>query len=479
MTPELFKYIVMFFYLGATLWLSWLGMRKTQTIAGFAIGNRDMSPVLVGITLATSVASTATFVINPGFVFVHGVSAYLHFGIAASSGILAALILLTKGFNRIGAANGAITIPDWIQRHYGSRALTLLFALLNLLSITFVVLILVGCSLLIAGLFPISQQLALVLVLLFVFSYVLMGGTYAHAYTNTLQGVLMVVISIVLVVQGWHHFAGNPLATLAQFGDNYTAIYNPDSSLYYSFFSVFVSGFVITFALMMQPHILTKALYLKSERDTRRFIWTAAIVGIIFSQMLLLGFYAKIAGIQPPSQDQVLITYLIAEYSSSALSQYFIAFVLIALLAAGMSTLDGILVSLSAMVANDIYLPLRKGGSTRSALTLSRYILVVIGIIAGALAWNPPALVGLFAQQGVYGLGAASFVPILFGVLLREPLSARVALSCAVVGIGGHLLSPLVFNIANPAVSATIGIAASLSSALLALARRTVKLGRD
>ena len=317
--------------------------------------------------------------------------------------------------------------------------------------------------------FPISQQLALVLVLLFVFSYVLMGGTYAHAYTNSLQGVLMVVISVVLVAQGWHHFGGNPLAALAQFGDDYLAIYNPSSSLYFSFFSVFLSGFVITFALMMQPHILTKALYLKSEQDTRRFIWTAAIVGFIFSQMLLLGFYAKLAGIEPPSQDQVLITYLLAEYSSTLVGQYFMAFVLVALLAAGMSTLDGILVSLSAMIVNDLYLPLRKNSSHASALALSRYVLVAVGVVAGALAWDPPALVGLFAQKGVYGLGAASLVPILFGVLLKRPLNATVTLCCALLGIGGHLLSPLIWPIANPAVSATIGIALSTALGLTAL----------
>ena len=72
MTPEVFKYALVLAYVGLVYWLSWIGMRRTRDMQGFAIGNKDMSPYLIGITLAASISSTATFVINPGFVYVHG-----------------------------------------------------------------------------------------------------------------------------------------------------------------------------------------------------------------------------------------------------------------------------------------------------------------------------------------------------------------------------------------------------------------------
>ena len=298
MTPEIFKYALMGLYVVAVYWLSWIGMRRTRDLQGFTIGNKDMNPYLVGITLAASISSTATFVINPGFVYTHGVSAWLHYGIAAVLGILAAFLVLTRGFLRLGEVGGALTIPGWIHARYQSGGLRLFFALINLLSVTFVVLILVGCSLLVTGLFPVDQKTALVLVLLFVFSYVLMGGTYAHAYTNTLQGVMMLGIALFLFVDGWHYFGGDPVAALEGVGQHYAAVYNPDSDLYFSFFSVFVSGFIITFALMLQPHILTKVLYLRSERDIGRFIATTAVVGGAFTLMLVLGFSARLSGIE-------------------------------------------------------------------------------------------------------------------------------------------------------------------------------------
>lgn len=467
MTPELFKYAVTLGYVCLVYYLSWVGMRRTKDVQGFAIGNKDMNPYLIGITLAASISSTATFVINPGFVYTHGLSAYLHYGVAGSLGILTAFVVLTRGFLRLGESNNALTIPQWIYHRYNNRGFSLFFAFINLLSITFVVLILVGCSLLMTGLFPIDQKTGLILVLLFVFSYVLMGGTYAHAYTNTLQGIMMLFITVVLFVQGWKYFDGGWLSSLQGVGRQYASAYNSASDLYYDFFSVFVSGFIVTFALMLQPHILTKVLYLRSEKDVGKFIATTAIVGSVFTLMLMIGFYARLAGLEVPAQDMVVREYLLFEFSSSVWGEYALVFIFITLLAAGMSTLDGILVSLSAMVVNDIVNPLL--GSDRNALVLSRWVLVAVGFIGVVLAWNPPPLIGLFAQKGVYGLAAASLVPILFGVLVRRHIPLWVVVISAAIGLCMHLGLNLFGGVKNPAISAAYAIFAALAFGLLGL----------
>ena len=400
MTPELFKYLIVGGYAVLVYWLSWVGMRRTSSVAGFSIGNKDMSPYLVGITLA-------------------------------------AFLVLTRGFLRVGESSRALTIPQWIFYRYNHRGFSLFFAFINLLSITFVVLILVGCSLLVTGLFPVEQKTALVLVLLFVFSYVLMGGTYAHAYTNTLQGVMMLLVTLLLFVQGFKYFGGDVVGSLRALGEDYAAPFNSSSSLYFDFFSVFISGFVVTFALMLQPHILTKVLYLRSERDIGRFIATTVVVGSLFTLMLMIGFYARLAGVEVPAQDAVVREYLLHEFGSSIWGEYLLVFIFVTLLAAGMSTLDGILVSLSAMVVTDIVRPLF--GERYDALRLSRWVLVAVGVIGVALAWNPPPLIGLFAQKGVYGLAAASLVPVLFGVLVRRHIPLWVVAVSAAIGLGAHL----------------------------------------
>jgi SSS family solute:Na+ symporter/sodium/pantothenate symporter len=464
MSPEFFKYACVAFYVVLTLWLSWIGMKKTQDIKGFSIGNKDMSPWLVGITMAASVSSTSTFVINPGFVYVHGVSAFIHYAIAGTAGITTAFIVLTRKFRKLGDEVGAITIPDWIYQRYQSRSLSTFFAIMNLLSITFVVLILVGCSLLMSQLFPISQAMSLTVILLFVFSYVLMGGSYAHAYTNTFQGVMMALVAIFIFVQGFYHFGGDISASLGALGENYTALYNPESNLYFDFFSVFLSGFIITFALMMQPHILTKMLYLKNDADVNKFLVTTVIAGACFMLMLAVGFYARLKGLEIDSQDSVVVSYIAAEFAGHDWGPYALVFISITLLAAGMSTLDGILVSLSAMVVKDLYLPFsgKKEFEHGAGLKLSRWVLVGVGGIAYLVALNPPQLVGLFAQKGVYGLAAASVVPILLGTYVKGQPPVKLAWASAIVGLGVHLIGLFWFDIKNPAVSATYAILLSV-----------------
>lgn len=470
-----YKYLFLAAYVGLTYYLSFIGMRKTKGLRGFAIGNRDMGPVLVGITTAASIASTATFVINPGFVYRDGLSAYLHYGVAAFLGSAFAMVLLCKGFLRVGNQVGAITLPHWIRERFGDRTLGWFFAVINLLSITFVVLILVGCAVLCSNLFGIPQKVALTLVLLFVFSYVLMGGAYAHAYTNSFQAVLMVGIALVLFAGGLHHFGDGFLPALERVSPNYAMAFNPESRLYYDAFSVLVSGFIITFALMMQPHIFTKVLYLKDESQINRFLVATLVVGFIFSLMLFIGFYARLDGLEVAGQDNVVAVYIAQAFVGKWYGDALTALIAIALLAAGMSTLDGILVALAAMTVNDLYLPLRKTTPTaQQGARLSRIVLACIGVVAFMLAWEPPRLVGLFAQKGVYGLAAASVVPMVVGILWRGPLPRGLIWTAAGLGLVGHFYQDLVLEVANPGVSAAraILVSAIVTASLLFLIHR-------
>jgi len=458
---EAVKYILVGGYILLTYTLSIRGMRKAKSLEGFSISNKDLSPILVGITMAASVASSATFVINPGFVYVHGMAAFVHYGIAGSCGIAAAFLMLCSGFRKFGDRAGSLTIPDWIYDRYGNRALATFFAVVNLVSITFVVMILVACGILTSQLFGIDEKLALTLVLLFVFSYVLMGGAYAHAYTNAFQGVMMVLISLIIFSHGMMTVDGGFFEGIRAFGDDYAALINPSSDLYFDLFSTFVAGFVVTFALMIQPHILTKTLYLKEDKDVNRFLITALVTGVIFTLMLFIGFFARLKGLQIDRQDLVVATYITEVFSDSTAGMFLLGFITVTLLAAGMSTLDGILVALSAMVVNDLYLPFSKNPDRAHdrGLSLSRYVLIGVGLVAFAIAWNPPDKVGLFAQAGVYGLAAASFAPVTFGVLLKREIPSWIMMVAALIGFFGHA-APYLYSrgTLNPAVTASWAI---------------------
>lgn len=484
-------------YLALTSYLAWLGHKKTKDIQSFSVGSGDMNPVVVGITLAASIASTATFVINPGFVYVHGVSALMHLGVAAGLGVITGLLVMSTGFRRMGQKAKALTLPGWLGERYQSRKVAVGFALINLLSLSFVVLIVGGVSIVMQKTLGLTNVESLILIIGFVFSYIFIGGTWAHAYTNTLQGIIMAIIAVVIVGSGLGGLFEQGLAPIAATDPNLAAMVNPESPLFGSFFSVFVAGFIIGFALVCQPHIISKALYVKDDAAVRKYLGVTIVVSICFSALLLVGLYARLmeipreAFVDPATgafrQDLVMAVYLAKSFDPAML-----AVITVALLAAGMSTLDGILVALSSIAAGDLFLNLtrdsvlkHKTDEERSHIAhrASQIILVVMGLCAFLISLSPPKLLGIFGQLGVYGIVAASTVPILFGILFPR-VGARPMMAAAATGLLVHfglyflqgsaadssLLSALAtvcgtdvqhLGLANPGVTATFGLVGS------------------
>jgi len=227
---------------------------------------------------------------------------------------------------------------------------------------------------------------------------------------------------------------------------------------------------------MCQPHIMTKALFVKSNRDVKRFLAVAIGIGIIFSGMLLVGIYARLSDI-PAEQltrwDAVMPVYIINTFSPTMQ-----AIITVAIMAAAMSTLDGILVALSSICGNDLFLNLAEKRwladanpeeKSRAAHLVSRLLLIAMGIAAFAIALHPPKSLAIFGQIGIYGLVAASTVPILFGILVPS-LHRNTAAASALAGLGGYFGLHFWGFSYNPAVNATCAVFASLFVALAAIA---------
>lgn len=429
-------------YLVVTAGLAIIGWLKTDSLESFAVGKRDMGPWLVGITMGASLSSTATFVINPGFVYTHGLSAFMHLGVAVGLGLAVALYVLSPRFRRIGVDGKALTLPHWIGARYGSTALRVLFGLISLMSIAFLVLIAGSVQILLQTTLELSPQAALLLTIGFVFSYILIGGTYAHTYTNTLQGVMMLFVTVIILAKAFGALMTDGIfTTIESHGAELLAAVNPASSLYGDVFSVYVAGFVIGFAIVCQPHLLMKALYLERDEDVNRYVTITVCITALFFLLLLAGLAAH--GVLTPGdvkQDEVMVTWLKDQFGP-------IPFVLIsvALVAAGMSTLDGILVAMSTVMSNDVFLPIAERSflarhspeqRARFAYRFGQVSLVAMGVVTWLiLSGDRPKLLGIFGQTGVYGIVAAGVGPILIGVLLPGRKDLRpLALTISIVG---------------------------------------------
>ena len=480
-------------YMLGTAWLSWLGYKKTRGFGSFAIGNGDLSPLVVGVTLAASVASAATFIINPGFVYVDGLAAWFHMVVASYLGFMVTIVLLSYRFRRIGAESGALTIPDWIGRRYGSPGYALFFAVANLLAFAFVVLLVGGISIVMQQLLGIGNTEALLITLVFVTGYVFVGGTYAHVFTNMLQGSLMIVVAVVVLGSGLPLlFQSEPSfadAITAQ-GEHLLSPVNPDGALFNNVFSIYVAGFLVGAAVVCQPHILTKALYVKSDRAVARYLIVLAVALAVFLLLGTVGFFARIS---VPSEQLIDTTtgafrqdLVMTMYLKNAFPDWMFTCISVVLLAAAMSTLDGLLVGLSTITANDLLLNLAKRyGRGRSheeqmawAYKASHVVLVVIAVAAFAVLRNPPQLLGIFGQVGVYGLVLGTMPPLLAGVWFkRVPLGLVWCASIGAMGVhfllfvkGGDWFPEAGLTFANPGVTLALAVLVVVVPAVVVVA---------
>lgn len=469
-----FAWILVGSYVALTAYLAYRGFKQTRSLDSYALGNRNMSPVFVGLSLAAQLTSVATFVVNPGLIYAYGLAGLLGMGVAASLGIAIGVVVISKGFRKVGQQLSALTVPGWIGSRYNSRALQIGFALLSLALITFVVLILVAMAYILMNLLGIPAWVALAGVVVFVFPYVLLGGVNASVYTNSVQAIIMVVVALILVVSGMPLLAegvGPFLDKLARIDANLVTMVNVKSLYFRNVFEVFIANFIVGLAIVCQPHVMTKTLYLKSERDVNKYLATAIGVGLIFAAVMLVGLFARVT--LPPMAriDLVVPTYIKTQFSP------ILGVVIgIGMLCAGISTLEGLLLALSAILAADLFMPLMKNRTAevdpqakgRRALGLARLSLLGMGAVAFVLSMhqmkNPTGgSVAIFAQYGIYCLFSASFAPMLFG-LRGGRIPAALVSAAALVAVFvyvGMSLGKLTSMHNNPAVLSAFSILAS------------------
>jgi SSS family solute:Na+ symporter/sodium/pantothenate symporter len=410
-------------YAIATALLAWRSSLGTTDGSSFAIGDGKMNPWMAGVTLGACLASSATFVIVPGFVYAEGLPALIGFTVPFISGIALGLFTMAYRFQVVGAEVGALTVPHWLGARYDSEGLRRGFAALNILNVAYLVLITKGCALVmdkalgmdalvasVTGVEGYGYAASVVGIVLFVFAYTGLGGATAHAWTNSLQGVVMLGVAVLIFLSGAHLWGriGPDLAA--------TGFTKADSVFFSTHAEVWLVQAAMGFALTTQPHVLSKALYVEDRAALTKTLATGVATFSVFCLVLFAGAYGRL--VLPPglAQDAMMAEYLGVAFGSPVVS----AIVSVAILAAAMSTLDGLLVAIAASVGNDIF-------PGWGSVWINRTVLIVLALLTVGISLSPPDLVLVLGQLGVYGLVAASAGPLLAGLFLRGPLPAWAA----------------------------------------------------
>ncbi len=471
-------------YMAVILFLVVRGALKIKNMNDYAVGNIAFSPIAVGLALAASMTSAATFIINPGFIALYGISGVISYAIVLPIAAMVSLVLLTKGFRKHGSTVKALTMAQWMGTRYNSKAYSLFFAFLSLLLITFIVLICVGLTKVLSKTLNVSELAILIGIVVFIFGYMMFGGANSMVYTNTVQAVIMLAVAFILLGSGYQNFSNGVhgfLNKLSSIDPHLIQSTNGSSFLFRDYFEIIFAQIVIGAAIVCQPHIITKSLLLKTDKDVNKYLVSGIITEMIFFLVVITGLYARIAfpnltvnGV-PLKLDGIVSAYVVKEFPV-----YVGLFVVLGLISAGISTLEGLIQAISTTVTTDIIEPifgkrLPKELSEREhiKIIINRAVIIILAVVSVLISYNqlvnPKLSVGIFAQNGVYAYFSAAFVPILFGMFLKNVPKASV-IAASIIAVIVHFIFyygkvAVPFTKAtgeNPGVAAAVAISVSL-----------------
>ena len=465
-------------YIVAMIYLGYRGSKKAKSVAGYATSNGDVGPVFTAITFAACFASAGTFLGVAGQGFAYGIT-NVWFWASQWAPCAIILAIVVRRYRKMSMGFKSVTVADWIAERYQSQGLRVFLALVSMLQILYVASQLVGVGIIMEQMIPaISYEMGVIISAVVIIIYICMGGSYAHIYTNVAQGAMMVLVGIIIALTGFFLF-GNIFtevpARLAEIDPNLAAPLNPTNTGYPHWIHV-VGLFAAHFWWALNPQLINKATYLKTDRDIKKFIILTALFMFLMSGVVLAGSYTRILlpeglGETIPNMDNA-VPWFVEQVYPLFMSAVF----LVVIVAAMMSTVDGILLYMSSVLGSTMYkdILIRKKIASgeisrekadKNAMRIMQWSVVIIGIIAAPMAFSRPENVTNMLWTAAGTIMSAVAGPVCIGLY-----SKRTSKAAAVLGsVGGcAIYSVLFFGGIIPSVYLCCGIG-GLASVLLTL----------
>lgn len=438
-------YTVLVLYLGIMAFIGWYAGRKTNSIGDFFVLSGKAGVLVSGIAYFSTQFSMGTFLGTPGTIYGVG---YAGMAISVPGAVFCMILpalLIGRKLITLGHKYGFLTMADYLTDRYHSKKMS---GVLGVMMLFFLVPMMgaqiIGAGVIVHVFTGLPEWVGVVGMGIIVILYCMSGGMKGAMMTDVIQGSLMiataVVTFIVSVVMGGGF--SNINHTLQSMNEAYLTFPGANGYMPWTYY---VSNIVLwSFFTMGQPHLFTKFFAMKDHKTMFKAILLGT-AGMFFSATLIEWAGVNgIASIQNIEKADQIIPMILQRGMNPFLASIFIA----GIVAAGMSTIDGILVTTTGAVTRDIYQKIiNKDATDETVMKLSKVVTVIIGIIVICFGVFQPGSIfeiNLFAFSGM----AIFVVPILFGIYWKKA-TAKGAVAAVIVGI----ISLLLFTL-NPSVKA-------------------------
>jgi sodium/pantothenate symporter len=437
--------------------IGYYSARKTDSLKEFFVMGGKAGAIVSGVAYFSTQYSMSTFMGVPAACYLQGYP-----GLTVSvpglvfSMIIPALVVGRK-LIRLGHKYDLLTIADYLSDRYESDALRSLQAIL----MVFFVVPMMGAQIIGAGIifntftgWP--EWTGVVATGVIVIAYCMSGGIRGAMLTDVVQGSLMLITAVVTFFAALELGGGLEAINAKLLAMNPAYMAHPGATKGYPWPRLVSMVIMWSFFSIGSPQLVTKFFAMKDYR----VMFKAVILGTLgmWVSATLIEWVGVLGIVSVPGLAGKQIDFVVPLILQKSVSPVFASLMIAGIMAAGMSTIDSLLIVSTGGISRDIYQKLlNRSASDSQILKLSRYVTVVLGSIAilfgiwrpgaifdiiifsfgGLTIWATPILLGLYWKRTS---GAGAIAGILVGVLVYIPMSASAAI---LEKIGLHVLIPL------------------------------------
>ena len=443
MDSQTYQAIAMVAYFVMMLGIGFWAYLRTKNFDDYMLAGRDIGPFTTALSAGAADMSGWLLMGLPGALYLGGmVELWMAIGLTVGAWLNWKFVApRLRTYSEV--AGNAITIPSFLSnRLHDSRHLMRIAAgIVTLVFFTFYV-----SSGMVAGgrffvkSFDMDYHIGMLIVAGSVLLYTLVGGFLAVAWTDTVQGLMMVAALVCVPLFGLIQLGGfGPLLdTIREIDPDTFALWGASTTV-----MGVVSSLAWGLGYFGQPHIIVRFMALRTPQEAvsgRRIGigWMLlACLGAAATARVGIATYRRDTG-QLPDAETVFI----------ALKQLLFhplvaGFMIAAILAAIMSTISSQLLVSSSALVEDLYKVFFTSHAKNVGILMGRLAVLAVAVVAAALAWNADStILGLVAFAWA-GFGA-SFGPVVLLSLYWRRLTTWGALlgmvsGAVVVAIFGSL----------------------------------------
>lgn len=384
----------------------WAG-RRAKSEGTFLLGGRSLGPVVSGFAYAASSSSAWVLLGYSGFVYAAGLSAlWMIPGILLGYG--AVWLFAGPVLQRASRDKDQLTLTAFLTETAGpatTRAIQI--SATGMIAFCFSYYIasqFQGAGVAFDDLFGIGLREGIVLGALIILAYTFAGGFLAVSVINTVQGIVMMLVAVLLPALALRAAGGvtGMAEALTDAPPDYLTAFGGQGGLVAL---GFVTGLTATgFGALGQPHLIS---WIMAARDSRARVTGASIAivwgAVVYAGMAVLGLSGRaLFGAEAPAEG------VFFQIASDLLPGVFAGIVAAAILSAIMSTVDSQLLVVSGAISVDLGGARLLGG--REVLA-TRLAMVAVSVAAILLTLALPATIferTLFAWTAL----GASFGPV-------------------------------------------------------------------